>query len=427
MSDYQNIVQRNDEDEISIIELFQMVFNHFFMIVGIVLVFSIIGVASALLFVPEKHNVEASIEIKSPIGTGTLSKYGIEFYSANSIMYTMFSKSSLESAIPDGTEGEYSNIVKPLKYENVKNTSSWTITASEVRDTELYISMINTIVEKQIEALDYYKRSAEIGRTLVEDRINEFNVTLSSLDGDEQRRIVVDSLITAKSDLQIINSYIDSLSSVIIWNEKPVAGDENVGTSKAMVCIVFFLAGGVIGVLAAWIIDFSDKHIYNTEKLIPFCNGGGKLLSSIPLYKNPEEISSSEFAYIKSKISPDYKNIVVTSITPKAGKTMIADGLKKETSADVYDAASISTKPEVFESIKNSDYALIILRAGIDTFSSLDKLITDLKLAGTDYGFILNAVDISDKNASRYASDDAYIKHRWLLDSWYRFYHRNYR
>ena len=427
MSDYQNIVQRNDEDEISIIELFQMVFNHFFMIVGIVLVFSIIGVASALLFVPEKHNVEASIEIKSPIGTGTLSKYGIEFYSANSIMYTMFSKSSLESAIPDGTEVEYSNIVKPLKYENVKNTSSWTITASEVRDTELYISMINTIVEKQIEALDYYKRSAERGRTLVEDRINEFNVTLSSLDGDEQRRIVVDSLITAKSDLQIINSYIDSLSSVVIWNEKPVAGDENVGTSKAMVCIVFFLAGGVIGVLAAWIIDFSDKHIYNSEKLLPFCNGGGKLLSSIPLHKNPEEISSSEFAYIKSKISPDYKNIVVTSITPKAGKTMIADGLKKETSADVYDAASISTKPEVFERIKNSDYALIILRAGIDTFTSLDKLITDLKLAGTDYGFILNAVDISDKNASRYASDDAYIKHRWLLDSWYRFYHRNYR
>ena len=427
MSDYQNIVQRNDEDEISIIELFQMVFNHFFMIVGIVLVFSIIGVASALLFVPEKHNVEASIEIKSPIGTGTLSKYGIEFYSANSIMYTMFSKSSLESAIPDGTEGEYSNIVKPLKYENVKNTSSWTITASEVRDTELYISMINTIVEKQIEALDYYKRSAERGRTLVEDRINEFNVTLSSLDGDEQRRIVVDSLITAKSDLQIINSYIDSLSSVVIWNEKPVAGDENVGTSKAMVCIVFFLAGGVIGVLAAWIIDFSDKHIYNSEKLLPFCNGGGKLLSSIPLHKNPEEISSSEFAYIKSKISPDYKNIVVTSITPKAGKTMIADGLKKETSADVYDAASISTKPEVFERIKKVDYVLLVLRAGLDNFSSLDKLITDLKLAGTDYGFILNAVDISDKNASRYASDDAYIKHRWLLDSWYRFYHRNYR
>ena len=75
MSEYQNIVQRNDEDEISIIELFQMVFNHFFMIVGIVLIFCIIGVASAILFVPEKHNIEASIDIGSPIGTDTLSKY----------------------------------------------------------------------------------------------------------------------------------------------------------------------------------------------------------------------------------------------------------------------------------------------------------------------------------------------------------------
>ena len=87
----------------------------------------------------------------------------------------------------------------------------------------------------------------------------------------------------------------------------------------------------------------------------------------------------------------------------------------------------LSSNPEVFESIKSADYVLIVLRAGIDTFTSLDKLITDLKLTGTDYGFILNAVDISDKNAIRYASDDAYIKHRWLLDSWSKIYHRNYR
>ena len=427
MSEYQNIVQRNDEDEISIIELFQMVFNHFFMIVGIVLIFCIIGVVSAILFVPEKHNIEASIDIKSPIGTGTLSKYGIDFYSANNIMYSMFSRSSLENAIPDGTEGEYNDIIKAISYENVKNTSSWTIKASEVKDTDLYISMINTIVEKQIDELEYYRKSAESGRVLIEERIAEFNNTLSSLEGDEQRRTVIDNIINARNELLIVDNYIDSLSSAITWNERPAASAENVGTSKAMVCIVFFLVGGVIGVVAAWIIDFSDKHIYNTEKLLPFCNGGGKLLSSVPLYKDQEKISASEFSYIKSKINPDYNNIVVTSISPKAGKTIIANGLKKESDASIADEKPLSSNPEVFESIKNADYALIVLRAGIDTFTSLDKLITDLKLTGTDYGFILNAVDISDKNTIRHASDDAYIKHRWLLDSWSKFYHRNYR
>ena len=190
-------------------------------------------------------------------------------------MYSMFSRSSLENAIPDGTEGEYNDIIKAISYENVKNTSSWTIKASEVKDTDLYISMINTIVEKQIDELEYYRKSAESGRVLIEERIAEFNNTLSSLDGDEQRRTVIDNIINARNELLIVDNYIDSLSSAITWNERPAASEENVGTSKAMVCIVFFLVGGVIGVVAAWIIDFSDKHIYNTEKLLPFCNGGG--------------------------------------------------------------------------------------------------------------------------------------------------------
>ncbi len=427
MSSYQNMTQCNDEDEISIAELFQMVFNHFFMIVGIVLLFCVLGVCCALFLVPDKHDVEAAVYIRPVTGTSTLSKYGIEYYSAASIVYNMLSKSSLESVIPSGSDVKITDLEKTLSCNNIKNTDYWVISASDTKDSDFYVSLISSLVDKQILGLSSYRKSAASGRSRIESAIAELNRMLSSAEGNEERVSISDRIASAENELMIVDNYINALDSAITWTEMPVIDEENTGTSKAMVCIAFFLVGGVIGVAVAWIIDFSDKHIYSSSKLLSFIDSR-KLLSSVPLYRDSSAISPLEFSYISSKISPDHKNIIVTSVSDKAGKSLIADGLRSSSiGAAVTEAESVTADPAVFDQIKSADYALIVLRAGIDTFISLDKLISDLNLTSTDYGFVFNCVDVSDRNTNRYKAEDAYIKHKWLTESWHKFYKRNYR
>lgn len=62
-----------------------------------------------------------------------------------------------------------------------------------------------------------------------------------------------------------------------------------------------------------------------------------------------------------------------------------------------------------------------------DDSIKLQKLIDDLKLIGVkDYGFVLNCVDLSDKNVIKYSGDNNYKKHKWLIETWKSYYKKNY-
>ena len=207
---------------------------------------------------------------------------------------------------------------------------------------------------------------------------------------------------------------------------EPVKGEDNVGISKALVCICFFLCGGVIGVIISLVLGFSDKHIYKTETLKKIVDD--KVISSIPLYNDSKAIDQREFKYIVEKLNlSEDDTLVITSLSEKAGKTTIEKGLEKETKAKITNLGVIRETPEEYSSIKDAKYTLVVLRAGIDDSIKLEKLIDDLKLIGAkDYGFVLNSVDSTDKNVIKYQSDNSYKKHKCLTETWKSYYKNNY-
>lgn len=420
MSSYQNRIDKREDVEIDLIELVQMVFNHFKMVVLFVVVFFLCGLAFAFLQ-GEKHDITATVEIKAPANTLSLNTYGIESYNATSIINLMFSKEIVEASIPE-TEDKvtYDGLMKVLKYSGVTGTNYYKITVEKAEDTDFYISLINNMVENtRNKMVEKYLKSAEKGLALCLDAYNSFLQDADASSSDYSS--VLNSYITNRNSIQ---NYIDAIPDAVSFLTAPVAGEENKGTSKAVICIVAFLIGGVVGVITAIVIDFTDKRMYSSEKVMGFV--GDKLIASVPLYKDGGKIDENEFSYIESKLGDGYSKIIVTSLSDKAGKTTIADGLKKETKSLVVDSRSLIDNPEILSTKDEKDAILVVLRAGVDTFPQFDKLITDLKGQNSDYFFVLNAVDVSDSNVNRYADKESYFRHIWLKDSWRGFYKAHY-
>lgn len=420
MSTYQNSINKNNDEEIDLIELVKMIFNHFIMVLSIVVIFSAIGVAVALLM-PEKHDINAIIEIKAPYDSSALKRYGIDSYSYDDVMKKMFTETSMMKALPKtDKEGSAKSLLDTIKYSNIPGTHYYKITVDKATDTAFYVDIINNLVaNSNKEISNSYKSIAESGLDLLETSLSKFKTEFS----DYSLGNYYSTYNTYLENESAINYFISIIPKAVTYLEAPIVSEENTGFGKAKLCIIFFFIGGIVGVLSAWCIDFSDKRIYNSEKLRELT--GDKLVASIPLYKDGNAISPLEYSYIATKLN-NPSSILITSLSSKAGKSTIAKGLNKELSGVIIDAPSLSKTPEALVESKNNDIVLIVIRAGVDTFPKLDKLITDLKTQGGNYIFILNAVEYSDKNVNLYSSRDNYIKHKWLKESWKHYYDNNY-
>ncbi len=431
MSKYQNLIDKRDEGEIDLIELISMVFNHFILAVLIVLAFTAAGVTYAMVK-PEKHEVSVTVEVKAPsVSTSTaktvdetssiLSKYGVNTYNAASIMSMMLSRDVIEASIPAGSNVTYSSLMSnnSMKYTAVKDTNYYKVTVENAEDTAFFTALLNNMVENtRAKAVETYTPSAEKGLNLCSDALDNFLKEAPSSSSDYSS--VLNSYLTEKISIQ---NYIDLVSSSVTVFEAPSSSISK-GTSKTMICIVAFLIGGVVAVITAIVIDFVDNRIYSSEKVMEFV--GDKLISSIPLYKDGDKINRKEFSYLSSKLGGDYSSIIVTSLSDKAGKTTLSKGLKSETKSSVVDSSTLLENPEILSSNGEKDLLLVVLRAGMDNFVELDKLITDLKGQDKDYVFVLNAVDISDRNTNKYSEKESYYRHVWLKESWRGFYKAHY-
>ena len=430
MPDYQYEEEYYDDDEISLGELFGHIFDRFKMIVIITLIFSVIGVGVALMQ-PRQYEVSAVIQVKDPNETGILRKYGGKYFSSSEALYEIFSKTNIEQAIantPSAEEVRYKDIARAIKHSNISGTYNYSISVDKTSDTDYYILFINNLVNQvKSQIPTTYLKEAQSVKRNIEGRILNYTNDLANTTDDIEKKSLLDTITNLKEESRALDIYIENLDSAIAWVMEPVKGEDNVGTSKALVCICFFLCGGVIGVILSLILGLSDKRIYKTDSLKKIVDD--KVISTIPLYTNAKNIDEREFKYIAEKLnlSEEEDTLVITSLSDKAGKATIVEGLKKETKAKITNLGVIRETPEEYSSIKDAKYTLVVLRAGIDDSIKLQKLIDDLKLIGVkDYGFVLNCVDSTDKNVIKYLSDNNYKKHKWLIETWKSYYKKNY-
>ncbi len=422
----------DDDDEITLGELFAHLFDHFRLIVVITLIFSLIGVGYALMQSKE-YEVSATVRISEPYGTSVIREYGGRYFTVSDELYELFSRENIEKAIkntptekPDA-EPTYEDINESLRYSSISGTYNYRIYVEKTSDTGYWTAFINNLVNNRVDTeSERYLTDAETVKALIEDRIADYNELLSTPSSDGELKSTLDTITALKNSLRAVEVYINTLDSSFEWVTEPVVGTKNQGTSKALICIIFFLAGGVVGVITALCVGFGDKRVYSSKTLKK--RGGGKLIFSIPLYKNADYIDRREFEYIAAKLNlEEDKTVALVSLSPKAGNLTIEKGLKGVTKAEIKNLGIAYDNPATLSRLKDYSYVLIVLRAGIDDSVHIEKITEDLESMGIkNYGFVLNAVDVSDRNVTRYIPKEKYSHHIWLLQSWKGYYRKNY-
>lgn len=416
-----------DDEEISLSELFGHIFNHFKLVLVITLIFTLAGICYAILK-PEEYKVYAVVKIQEPYGSEVVEKYGGESLNATQLLYSVFSRPNIENAIAD-TQGKnkiyYEDVEENLLYTNIKETSNYSIYIKKTSDAAYWIEFINNLVSPVMDSVtSTYQGEAEKALKAIDESIVGYEELLTSAN-DAERQSLQTSINALRTDRRAVETYISALSRAFEWISEPVQSTKCVGTSKTVIAVIFLLAGGVIGVVVAFIIGFNDKHIYSSALLRDKVNG--RLIASVPLYKKGTALDKREFEYIKEKLSlKGDDELSIVSLSPKAGTKTIEAGLKGETEADVVNLGNINEKPEILSQAKASSFTLVVLRAGFDTFPQVDKLMDDFEKIGVkNYGFVLNGVDKSDKNVILFREKDSYARHLWLLETWKGYYRKN--
>ncbi len=428
----------DDEEEISIPELFGYVFNHFKMIVIITLVVSLIGVCFALL-TPKAYEVSATLKIQAPYGAGTVQKYSNNPFSSTIIMNDVFLRSNIENAIkntPSEKEVDllYEDVIEDLSYWAVDGTYNWIITLEKTSDTEYWIQFIeNMVAPVMAEVPETFSKDAETARGEIQKRIAQYeelksvvsSSTTAFSSDDTDLRSYQATITSLNEELRIVDQFELYLPTAVEWVLTPRSGEKSVGMSRAVMCVIFFLAGGVVSVIIALVLGFTDKRVYNSTKLRETVDD--RLVASIPLYKKNSEIDEREFRYIAEKINLKKDDTLsVVTLSEKAGGKTISSRLEKECEAEVVNLGLLVEKPDVISGIRESSYTLVVLRAGVDNYTVLEKFISDMAAIGvTSYGFVLNGVDKSDKDVTLYSEKESYTSHKWLRETWKSYYTKN--
>ncbi len=429
----------DDEEEISISELFGYVFNHFKLIVIITLVVTLIGVCYAFL-TPKAYEVSAVVKIQVPYGKETVQKYSNSNFSASEIIDDVFLRSNIENAIkntPSGNDDEldYEDITENLMYAEVKGTNKFKIYIEKTSDTDYWTQLISNMVEPiMAEVVDICTQNAATARSEIQKRIAQYEELKSSVSSSSSSSSSTDdtyirsyqaAIMSLEEELREVEQFQVSAGTSFEWAQSPEKGNKSVGKSRVVICLIFFLAGGVVGVITALVLGFTDKRIYNSTKLTETVDK--RLVASIPLYKKGVALDKREFKYIAEKLNLKKEDrLSVVTLSENGGGKTISSNLEKEMDAEVVNLGLLTDKPDVISSIRTSSYTLVVLRAGFDNYTVLDKFISDMSSIGVlNYGFVLNGVDKSDKNVTIYSDISSYTRHLWLLETWKSYYRKN--
>ena len=426
-----NMTENKDmynDDEITLGEIIGYILDRFMMVAIITLILTITGI---IVSVPLKkeYAVTAQINISEPYGTEVIKKYGGRYINAEEEICNLFSQSNIEKVI-DGTyqysSGEkllYKDVLDELHYRAEGKTNIYDIYISKTADTEYWTAFISNLVNNKINSTsEIYLADAEAIRETITESIANYEELLAS--GTDHEHLT-ETVISLRNDLSAIEYYISNLDSTINWISKPTTGSTVVGTKKSLIVLVFFLLGGIIGVITALALGFNDKLLYSSQQIKKTAKE--RLLASIPLYKNVADMDSREFEYIVSKLNlTAEKTVALLSLSSKAGIRTIHKGLTIKSEAEITDFSDVFCNPHILAKLSNYSYTIIVLRAGIDDTVHLERIINDLQTVGiNNYCFILNAVDVSDDNVTVYLPKDKYRRHKWLLESWKSYYRRN--
>ena len=422
-----------DSDEVSIAQLIGMVFNHFWLIVLICILATCLGIGVAFLFLSSPScTLYMTVEYDLLLNSSYVSKYGIKNYNLSYCVSSLKSVSGILGYIQkigkDSTDYDIPEMMENMTISNVSGTNLIKVEIKDVPDED--IAFFSGYINYTVDVINDTIR--ESTKKPVENAIEYVNGQISQIQSGTESDV-----FKSQGELTLLNNWqselldlknIDSSSqeALSFIDDSTVVREK--GTSKLKVIICSFVLGGMIGVALALVIDFSDKRIYKTLYFRERENLNAHLLSSVPLYKSEERININEYKYIANKLDPDTKSLVVSSISPKAGKTLIANGIAKYLpGTKVIDGFSILKDTNAISEIKNSDVVLIVLRSGIDTTNTLDRLVEDFKQLGIkDYWFVFNGVDISDEGTVKYSNSDDYSHHYWLTTTWRRYYRKHY-
>ena len=423
----ESLNKQGQEDELYLSDLFRIVFNHFLMIAIIALSFAIIGFSIASLK-PEKRDVSVTVQIKTPSANNTITNYGNDVYTSESLNYAITARDNLTYAINN------TDIPKELKdmklddfkarisSENVQGPLSYykySVNATEYPDfcIELLTTAIDNINEfaSELSENSYALTKEQIERTIATEKATSYTDEVDIRNQAERIRQM-------QNDLSRLEVYKKATTNPINHIETYIS-DNTVGTSRLVVALVAFVLGGVIGVIIAFSIDLTDKRIYSTRQLYRLYSKDD-VLANIALYKSPREKDTCDIKYIAMKLQDKGKNILVTSISERAGKTTISSGLNsllKDTT--VIDGDRINNNPDMLSKARNADMTLLIVKAGFDTSIDVNKALRDLlSVDAKNIYIIFNGVECSDKELTLYENKSAYKKHLWLLETWRGFF-----
>ena len=420
----ESLNKQGQDDELYLSDLFRIVFNHFLMIAIIALSFAILGFGIASIK-PEKRDVSVTVQIKTPNANNTISNYGNDIYTSDSLNYAITARDNLTYAINNTDIPEQLKNMKlddfkaQISSENVQGSLSYyrySVNATEY--PEFCINLLNTAIDNiNIYAQELAENSYSITKEQIEKAIAIEKATEFTDEVDIRNQ--TERIRQMQSDLSRLEIYKKATANPINHIETHIS-DNTVGTSRLVVALVAFVLGGVIGVIIAFSIDLTDKRIYSIRQLYRLYSKDD-VLANIALYKSPLNKNASDIKYMAMKLQDKGKNILVTSISERAGKTTIATGLESalEDDCSVIDGDRVSNNPDMLSKAKCSDVTLLIVKAGFDSSVDVNKALRDLlSVDAKNIYIVFNGVECSDKELTLYENKSAYKKHLWLLETW---------
>ena len=420
------------DNEIDLFDLFRAVFNHFIMI-------AILALCAAIIFfavgkaTPDKRNVSVIVQIKSPNANSILSKYGYDYYTSSTFCYDVLSHGNLMQAYNETKTDKasddtviYEDLLKFIGYKPVEGpVSYYNFYANETDRPEFYIAVLENAI-KNVQKLttentlaNYELCKKDIQNRLKEERSYEYTDIIDQ--NNQQTRIK-----GYEQELLSLEIYKDNVQVPVTFVESRIS-DRTIGRSSLTYAILGFLLGGIVGVIIAIAIDFSDKRIYSIRQAYRLF-APEDIIASIPLYKDGLKEDAEDMDYIANKLTNKGKNIFITSISDRAGKTTIANALNKRigNECNIIEGSTITKNPEMLLKAKDADATLILFKAGQDKSTTLISTLRDLITIGTNNIYIiLNGIECNDKYLNLYEDKSKYIKFTWIINTWQHFYKKN--
>lgn len=409
-----------EETEISLSKLFFSVLSRTPLIVSTTIIFLLATFCLGFI-TNDRYEVGATININEIRSPGILTSLALPYYSKSQIFYDLKTRDSfLEtlSIVPGGEERTYESLASTVSIDMNKDSGLISFRIAETSEPEFYIDFIKAHIQTEKDKItEAY--TASLSKAL-ENEENKKKIYLEALENTPEK--TVDStLIAIENNITAIRNLQDSLENNIIYVDRIYTNE----LPDSFHSVKGLLIGAFLGIFAgcgiAVLLCLIDKRIYtkeDLEKLIP----DNRLLTVIPAYKNPEDISENHATLILSKIPEGTKRIHVSSISPKAGKTTIMEKLENK-KQQIIEEPSFLENPSIIRPLEKEDANIMVIRAGVDELDTAESIINDFNTFGDSTWYILNYAYYKDNGVIRFSDCRKYKKKNIFL-SFRRFYNR---